>query len=291
MVKQANSTSDAGGRRKNCFATTPARGPVLRAAHSPVIMVSALGPSFLSTDLFGWGEGRTRYDACIAQLSSLGLPVGYLREVAANYHIFMGTDTVTHLAPRHSIELNPGEVSAVEHLGPTSGIGVETGVDSVYHESAHAFFDFASSRAWVSRAISDGTAYYHQSASGWWANHHPLSSTSAEHLFQEAVGEFVGARMHAWVQAYVMLVRGTRPGRPYRRAHVQQTENDFDTAMARRNFGYSGSGTGADYHPTSQPIPQWLRDSLDHHLLEDMIPYRFASVSRFQSMISSAGVV
>ncbi len=224
---------------------------------------------------YPWGPNpRDLYRAFIANAEFYGMPVTFLRAVGKGY-TFQGTATAGPFADEaanvflNTITLRSDTYDALADLDIEKPFGEATALQTVYHESTHAYLDLMENDPKFAAFIKEGVSYYTGA---------PLKgggvSRTPDRLFQEAVASYVGNRVASWWLAFEVLTslasaprtdQGVRE-RLKRRALKSQT--DYDKAMADRDFGYEEkSWHSSDQIETAKPISEHLRTFLDHELI------------------------
>lgn len=233
---------------------------------------------------------RQRYQEFIDNAERYGMPVRFLRYVERNYGIASGgSDAVTPAINLMSLEEET--LQSVEHISPMPPFGEGTGVQTIYHESTHAYFDLLSGEPAVSDVIRHGEAHYEEA---------PLqgggTGDDPERIFQEAAASYVGHRVSTWWLAFEelsMAVAGRFPD-AILSTWIDRTRNNYNNRMAERTFGYQETGGflgfGTSQTETTRQMSQQLKDFLDNHLLEGKIPDNFDEVVGFWQLIEQATI-
>lgn len=250
-------------------------------------------------------DGAQRYRQFVLDAEQYGLPTRFLQYLlSANYNF-----KLTHAKGRSDNQVNLDSnqlvltsivMDNVKSLNPRA-IGPESeSIDTIYHESTHAFMDLVSEHGdskW--RTISkNGEVYYSRA---------PLKdgmkALSAERLFNEAAAMYVGWRASHWWERYesltYMALKIDKGETPYQEIpkilDFQRTL--YNKHMAERIFGYveqpalaKGEIFGSSQIETTKKISDELKNFLDQELLEGKIPDDFDQVPGFRKLIIGLGM-
>src|SRR5262249_41482371 len=133
----------------------------------------------------------------------------------------------------NSLTLTGGTLDGLDDIGNARAIGGASSIQTVYHESTHAYFDRHSDDSEVARLIRGGESYYEGA---------PLqrggTTSNPGRVFQEAAASYVGHRVSVWWQAYDMLTFMQARG-PLNDATIARVRSDYERGMTERVFGYS----------------------------------------------------
>ena len=206
-----------------------------------------------------------------------GLPVKFLTDVGRVVALL--TDDTNAYAPGND-EMHLKEETIKGALSPSPD---SSAVQSIYHESTHAYLAQHRHKDPVRKFYDEGTKYYEGA---------PTSrngvTSDPEEVFQEAAATYVGSRAGAWVRAYLSVLSWVQHGdRPFT---LEDIAGVYDKTMAERVLGYSMEGGmfSKEQVSTKRPIAEEARAFLDHELLEGKIPDHFDEVASFKRLIANA---
>jgi len=152
------------------------------------------------------------------------------------------------------------------------------GVQSIYHEATHAWFDIKSARPDVAGLVKRGKVYYSGSlrSSG-------QKVDDEDRALQEAAAAYVAHRASSYFAAYASLsnyekLLGHPPANGVTQAlsMARRVPSEYDIRMADRVMGYQMmSRFSSVQDPLTKPISTDLRAFCDRVLLELRIPDSF----------------
>lgn len=225
---------------------------------------------------------RAAFETAVADLDALGMPTRYLETVAAQYEFFGASEGAgSYVRPvLDNLYLDPdttrqmGDISDLE-----SSSFASSGVQTLYHEAAHAYVDLVSDEPAWATFIAEGEAHYQDA---------PLSTgdtaNDPHRVFHEAVAAYVGHRAAAYHGALsslstyrAMLRAGEVPAESAEllRGMVQERREEYDRATARRVFGYQALTFGGQTD-TTRPMTDEMAAFLDTHVLDNALPPSFS---------------
>lgn len=236
------------------------------------------------------------YDRCANKMDGYGLPVRFLRLVATRY-TFGETSGTSHVNPYfNSMNFDEDDLNMLKTEFRAGGtMGEASTIQTVYHESTHAFLDLKDNEVKFKEFIRRGTDYYRQA---------PLvgggTGTDPDRIFQEAAASYVGHRVATWYEALELIqsLRETvdektwsNQGSPgfYGRAEKMAREipADYDSRMSDRIFGYEEQGGGlfssSIQVETTRPISAAIKAFCDDEILEGKISDTFARAAGLKS--------
>lgn len=245
-----------------------------------------------------------RYRQFVLDAEPYGLPTRFLRYVSVHYSIEpsatkwhqgrlqgriagvpQGNSTDTS---RNELFLTSVIIDGVKSLNPRALGGEAEAIDTIYHESTHAFMDLMAERGdpkW-STIIKKGEAYYRDApletgGTAWKGEY-------AERVFHEAAAMYVGARARVWWEVFEALTYaaiGQVPAKGLAK-WLDLERGLYNKGMAERVFGYAEIGLGDTKQiRTTKKISDELRSFLDQELLEGKIADDFDQVTGFQRLI------
>src|SRR4051794_20797600 len=90
-----------------------------------------------------------------------GLPVRFLREVVKGYALKTADDDDDRVKPAlNRLYLSANTLSSVQKMAPTLPFGEAPGIQTIYHEATHAYFDLKQEDPSVASLLADCTRYY-----------------------------------------------------------------------------------------------------------------------------------
>jgi hypothetical protein len=255
---------------------------------------------------------KQQYRQLILDAEQYGLPTRFLQYVSDHYSIEPARQLIAqiHGFPIYTSRGNSADIDNnelfltsaimddVKSLDPRV-IGPESkAIDTIYHESTHAFIDLMSERGdpkWRT-IIKNGEAYYldaplETGGKAWRGKY-------AERLFHEAAAMYVGWRASRWWERYetltYMALKIDRGETPYQQIPkiLDFQRNIYNEKMAERTFGYMEHRVVQTNPPvkTTKKISDELKNFLDRELLEGKIPDDFDQVPGFQKLILGLGM-
>lgn len=248
-------------------------------------------------------------EAKISQLITfggrIGMPVRFLRYVLQNYDFVVEDDDrdETNIL-LNEVQLMTGTADGlrgIERFEPASDT-----IDTIYHESTHAYFDLRgeASDEPIAGLLSRAARHYRG------ADLSPPEQTpdlpvtdvapgDIPRLVDEAAGEYVGHRARIWWHARQLLNIASLPllrnGQPNTEENalraVRWARGSYNRGTAQRVFGYTEVGLiWRDARWTRRQIMPGLKRYLDRQLLEDKIPDNFHSVEAFRTVLQELSV-
>lgn len=237
-----------------------------------------------SRDLTFLGPFRAsiQYRQFVDAADKQGLPTAFLRRILSSTYgvvtdgIFGDSTNVT----LNTIFFKRKVLDGVANFGLHLPLDSMQHVDTIYHESVHAYFDLLENDPRFRGIIARGIEYYRNAPTV-----NGLKARHPERLFQEAVADYVADRVgETWKAALELAQQDNRPNAAQ---HTQTIKNLYNEAMARRVFGYSNeSGFFAEDH-TQRPISAELKAFLDREILETKIPDNFDDNRILKSTINN----
>jgi hypothetical protein len=225
-----------------------------------------------------------KYQRAVAQVASVGLPVRLLQEVGRSVRISIRTTNDDHYKPwLNELVLGVNTMTDLAGMSNLDQVGGSAGIETLYHEATHAWFDLHARDLTVRRLMGLGEHHYENA---------PVrgGSTTSDpsRMLQEAAGMYVGHRAKTWWVAYDMLT-AMRARNMLTPEQVARLRAEYNRGMAERVFGYSMEGgilgIGGEQKETSMPMASEVVTFLDRELLEGRIPHTFDEVQTFHQII------
>jgi hypothetical protein len=226
-----------------------------------------------------------------ASAERYGLPTGFLREVDTGFCLneaWFAGDSVYKLF--NVMNLTGDTVLDLQTLS-TARVGGAAGVQTLYHESTHAWFQLKAKVATVAQVVRRGVEYYEGA---------PLEggarADDAPRLFNEAAAGYVGHRAGHWWLCFqgLALLAVRDSGGPAVARLRSELRRRYNRAMSERVFGYQDTGgvlgVGSKQTETTRPISPDLKAFLDQTLLEGKVPDAFDAVEGFRRIIHAHGM-
>jgi hypothetical protein len=236
---------------------------------------------------------REVYKQTIAYASELGLPTKFLEAVLSQYSIRETSNVNTDFTePKmNNMYLKADTIETLENLEKLKTWSPEASraLDSIYHESTHAYMAMMKNSPEFQEMISRGRAYYVRAP----LQEGLFTAKNPERVFQEAVGEYVGNRVFIWWSAYglVLLAISKAGEMPERAANLlQKARTEYDESAAKRVFGYEEQGLFSRERHTSKGLSDELKTFLDSGILEGKLPDRFDDIALFKKLLRDANV-
>lgn len=223
----------------------------------------------------------------IHQAQQYGLPVRFLAYVNTNYNIFSFAGWEETWPTLNTMWLSEQSLNYVQLLSFEQPQDEARGIEPIYHECTHAYFDLKSEDPKVRTVLTAGQQYYRSA---------PLKGGGVSHdetrLVQEAAAEYVGHRVSRyWLAAerLFLLNKLAVPKNskllPGIKERADKVPSNYNRAMAERTFGYEyrGSGKRRQQVQTRRVILPDLRRFCDGALLERTIPDKFGQAARLMT--------
>ena len=224
------------------------------------------------------------YSNFIVKADRLGMPVTYLRDIQSDWsYSFSETDGIDEVGTyRNVINLNANTIAGGNALSiekPQSSSGA---VQTIYHESVHAWMDIKGGDKAVKDLIKNGETYYKSA---------PLedktSADDEERIVQEAVASYVGDRVANWFNTMqaLTLYKGNTATDPLtiskKTSNIKNIKASYLRGTAARVFGYqfrSNPGWTLAVHQveTTKPISSDMKSFCDRTILENKYEDLFA---------------
>jgi hypothetical protein len=206
------------------------------------------------------------------------LPVGMLNEVSRSSYSFQSGGENEISTWFNTLYFRNDTLAKVDSLSSSPKPGAEAGVQSIYHEATHAWFDIMSMRADAAGVVTRGKTYYLGSL-----RRSGQKVDDEERAVQEAAAEYVAHRASSYFAAYSGLsyyekLLDHRPpnGASQALSIVKRVPSEYDLQMADRRMGYQMMSLfSSDQDPLTKPISADLRAFCDRVLLERRIPDSF----------------
>jgi hypothetical protein len=233
---------------------------------------------------------KKEFASFIDNAAKYGMPVKFLRTVLANYHIKIINSGDDNVQPTlDTMSLSRDTMDTVENFSPLLPFGESAGIQTIFHESTHAYFDLESKDPNTAKIIETGQQHYKDA---------PLKmgkvADDPNRVFQEAAASYVGHRVVSWWQIFEMLSMAASGEIPSDAIAewVEDAKKQYNEKMSRQIFGYQETGGffgfGTSQTETTRALPDSLRIFLDTRLLEGKIPNEFEQVSGFQELVRQA---
>lgn len=217
------------------------------------------------------------------------LPVGFLRYVSQSSYTYSQSSSSSFVVPTFNhMVLERGTVEQGANLSLALPMGEGTAVQTIYHETTHAWLELKKGEREVKALFAHGDEYYKAA---------PLSSGAAKaddpaRIFHEAMGSYVGHRAATYWAALELLTAvdslATKDVDPVKRSKLIRMARDarmkYGTAMGERVFGYQ-NGPGwfsvfREQNETTKAISNRMKDFCDRVLLEAKLPEAFDRKAR-----------
>jgi hypothetical protein len=217
------------------------------------------------------------------------LPVGFLRYVSQSSYTYSTSDSSSYVLPTFNhMVLEEGAVESGANLALPLPMGESSAVQTIYHETTHAWLDLKENDPEVSALMKHGETYYRSA---------PLLRGAAKaddpsRLFHEAMGSYVGHRAGSYWAALeglsIVNNLATKGIDPAKRAKIirmaRSARSEYGRAMGERVFGYQ-NGPGwfsafREQNDTTKIISDKMKDFCDRTLLETKIPEQFERKSK-----------
>jgi hypothetical protein len=217
----------------------------------------------------------------VSGAEKVGLPVNFLKLVRDKYSFSEVADSKANETSIwfNSMSLTASTTAQLQDLAlePYRAPGVET----LYHESTHAWFDLQDDQRDVKQMIVDGNLHYRNAEM-----EDGSTASDSERLFQEAAGMYVGSRAHAWFLAMAEMDRITKEmekkkdsiSPDAKKLLIRQAgriKPEYHKETGTRVFGYQTPIGSSSQVSTKKTILSSLRTFCDSRLLENMIPDAF----------------
>lgn len=105
-----------------------------------------------------------------------------------------------------------------------------------------------------------------------------------DRLVQEAIGEYVGARVYNY---WHLIDEATKGAIAHDPSLVLNAARFYDKEMKKTVFGYTEESFAGE-RPTTTPMPSWLMNAIDGIILEGKIPKRAADSALLQKLMEIA---
>ena len=181
------------------------------------------------------------YSNFISKADRLGMPVKYLRDVEKDWsYTFSETDGINETGTtRNVMNLNANTIAGGNALSIEKPQSASGAVQSIYHESVHAWMDIKADDQAIKDLMKNGEKYYKGA---------PLDDNSTaddeERIVQEAVAEYVGDRVSNWfnaMQALTLYKGYVKPDQltiSNATKAIQKIKSLYLIVTAARAFGY-----------------------------------------------------
>jgi hypothetical protein len=234
----------------------------------------------MGMDAAARAKAKKLYAKFADSLSFEGLPVKFLTDVGKVVAVLH--DTKNAYAPGND-EMHLKRETIEGALSPITDSST---VQSIYHESTHAYLTEHRHQDPVRKFYEEGTKYYEGAPTV-----RNGTTSDPEEVFQESAAAYVGSRAGAWMLAYRSVLFWVQHGnRPF---NLDDIAGTYNKTMAQRVFGYSTEGGffSKKQVSTKRPIAEDARAFLDHELLEGKIPDSFDQVVAFKRLVANASLV
>lgn len=215
----------------------------------------------------------------IADAERFGLPVGMLRDVAdSDYTYELGGST--NVSPWfNALTFEPADLASVADMSLSKPRKEAGGVQTIYHEATHAWFDVKKDAADVRVLREQGREYYKDA---------PLGQGRADdpdRIFDEAIASYVGHRTSIYWQALeeLTIISDTLTTKPAPHAqarilvHAKSVRATYERQMGERVFGYQTPGWWSSKQLyTTRIVSSHIKTFADKRLLENRLPDQFA---------------
>jgi hypothetical protein len=227
---------------------------------------------------------KVSFSDFIVRAEQYQLPVGFLRTISRSSYTFSYGDSayVSPWTNRMVLELSTLELG--RDMAPSLPMGEAPAVQTLYHESTHAWLDLQEDTPKVVKLVEEGETYYKDA---------PLTggqkADDPERVFQEAMASYVGHRAATYWSALESLTLAEDMAKepeklePKKRAMllkiVREARARYGREMGLRVFGYQNTpgwfNFSSDQVETTKVISSAMKNFCDRELLEGMIPDQF----------------
>ena len=222
-----------------------------------------------------------QYHAFVSAVEAFGMPVRFLRSVGkeAKIHTERGSLDRYLITPfEDTLRLTDETMNDVADMSLTRRSSQTLGVQTIYHESTHAYLYLHKNNEPIRSFYARGTQYYQGAGTA-----HKRTTSDPEMVFQEACAVYVGNRAAAWWLALYTLSMFIAKGMLTPK-WIDYIRTAYDKTMTEVVVGYSVEGGEQD--PTTRPIDPGMRAFLDSELLENKITDKFDQVPLFSGIIA-----
>jgi RHS repeat-associated protein len=227
------------------------------------------------------------WPAFFQRARSVGLPTKSFLE--AIDHAFTALHTRYSPSNHYNIYVNVLILESRTVEGVMHGFN-STNVGTLYHESAHAYMDIAANEKKHASVLDNARNHYAQypvyKNSYGSPRHDPEPATDPERITQEAIGEYTGAKVSAYLTTYGFLESAL-----YDTNDPNEAKSIFDHAVKSYKKQIDAAGYMAGYQPTdsgnkhtSAPLHSGIRKLVNEEVLEGKIPDNFYAVPGFQKL-------
>lgn len=237
-------------------------------------------------------DKKAEYRRAIGALETVGMPVDFLRTVARDYDIDETARDGAYVSPVFdTLYLEASEWRSLgRHLALGDGGNEWAAVQTLYHESTHAWLDLKRDEAAVAALRAHGEAHYADA---------PMrggdTASDPARLFQEGMAMYVAGQALAYYRALDRIATmsalidrlawegSLRPTDPFVDTVVAEIRLDYNAEVAEPVHAYQDRPwyrfDGSQWH-TTRPLSERMRRFARETLLEGAIPRVFGQDPR-----------
>ena len=230
--------------------------------------------------MVGWYFNRF-----VQQADGYGMPARFLRLVATKYTFDETSGDVSYANTwLNTMNFDKADLASLKSgFRPGGTLGEASTIQTIYHESTHAYLDLKENERKFKEFIREGIAYYRGA---------PLQgggvADDPDRVFQEAAASYVGHRGATWYSTYDLIEvyresvdertwdgRGNKDFYDNMEKLARKIPDEYDTAMRDRVFGYEE--IRGNQVETTKAISARIKAFCDDEILEGKISDTFAN--------------